>query len=122
MNTSSKVCFACLSGVLCLSGVSIYANEQMPDEKIVQNINDSIHCATEAVDTENFTQKLFTELEDSDYVLQMDEGGYLYSTVKGAEELEQEFKANNGNAGLKKVTVFEAKDDLQAELENALSK
>ena len=58
MNANGKIYLACLSGVLCLSGINIYANEQSPDQKIVQNINDSIHFASEAVDVKKFLHKI----------------------------------------------------------------
>lgn len=120
MNANGKIYLACLSGVLCLSGINIYANEQSPDQKIVQNINDSIHFASEAVDVKNFTQNLFTELDDDVYVLQLDEGGYLYSTIKKIEDLEQDFKAINENPDFKRITVAKAKEKLEADLERAL--
>ena len=119
MNPDKKICFVCFLGALCLSGISVYANEQIPDERVVQNINHSIHCAKEAVDTENFTDKLFAELEQNDHVLQLNEGGYLYSTTKDIEELKQEFKASNKGVEFNEVTVAEAKEDLQEDLHNA---
>lgn len=120
MNVNGKIYLACLSGALCLSGINIYANERSPDQKKVQSINDSIHFAAETVDVKNFTQNLFTELDDDDYVLQLDKGGYLYSTIKKIEDLEQDFKGINENPNFKRITVAEAKENLEADLDRAL--
>lgn len=122
MDAGMKVCLACFTGVLCLSGINIYANEQILEKNVMKNANSSIHCATEAIDVENFTQKLFTELEANDYVLQLDKGGYLYSTSKDIEELKHEFETSNKGVELNKVTVLQAKENLQMDLNNALSK
>ena len=50
----------------------------------------------------------------------MDKGGYLYSTIKKIEDLEQDFKGINENPNFKRITVAEAKENLEADLDRAL--
>lgn len=68
------------------------------------------------METDSFTDNLFPELNEDSQVLQINNGGYLSSSSKDISQLKKEFTELNGEVNLKRLSVTEAKEELESKL------
>lgn len=116
-----------LSGILVLSEVSIHGNETIESQKqshknsanlIRYTKKESDLDTTEVVNVDDFADVNFVGMDENDIVFQINNGGFLSSTICDPETVKREYIEINPGDKLTAMTVSEAKEYYRTELKN----